>query len=137
VHDTAYTKELLVANWDNGYRDLIATIDLSTYRRLKWEKNIPFFLCSFTIPETMEKLPVDPRGLLAKVLEEGTSSGIKAMAGAEFEVSNDLYQFLLIRPLSSGEAADHFPFPLILHSTSSSVNQLNHWPTRNSIISIL
>ncbi|KIS00368.1 glutamine synthetase [Cryptococcus deuterogattii 2001/935-1] len=45
IHDHGYNKELLVANWDNGYRDLFAVIDLSTFRRLKWEKDIPFFLC--------------------------------------------------------------------------------------------
>ncbi|WWC65352.1 uncharacterized protein I303_107970 [Kwoniella dejecticola CBS 10117] len=87
IHDLAYTKELLVANWSNGYRDLWATIDLSTYRRLKWEKNIPFFLCSFIVPETNKPLIVDPRSLLRTVLDEGVGKelGFEAMAGAEFE----------------------------------------------------
>lgn len=87
VHDQAYNKELLVANWDNGYRDLFAIIDLSTFRRLKWEKDIPFFLCRFVIPETGEILPVDPRSLIAKVTDKGKDMGYKCMSGAEFEVS--------------------------------------------------
>ncbi|OXG23341.1 glutamine synthetase [Cryptococcus neoformans Tu401-1] len=85
IHDQAYNKELLVANWDNGYRDLFAIIDLSTFRRLKWEKDIPFFLCRFVIPETGEILPVDPRSLIAKVTDKGKDMGYKCMSGAEFE----------------------------------------------------
>lgn len=87
VHDQGYNKELLVANWDNGYRDLFAVIDLSTFRRLKWEKDIPFFLCKFIIPEKGESLPVDPRSLIEKVTDKGKAMGYKCMSGAEFEVS--------------------------------------------------
>lgn len=66
---------------------MFAVIDLSTFRRLKWEKDIPFFLCRFVIPETGEVLPVDPRSLIAKVTDKGEAMGYKCMSGAEFEVS--------------------------------------------------
>ncbi|ORX41117.1 hypothetical protein BD324DRAFT_575254 [Kockovaella imperatae] len=85
IHDAPYHKELLVSNKANGYRDLIAKIDLSTYRRLPWERNIPFFLCSFVDPETSSPLDVDPRSLLQGVIGQAEELGYKAMAGAEFE----------------------------------------------------
>ncbi|WVQ70556.1 hypothetical protein IAR50_000075 [Cryptococcus sp. DSM 104548] len=85
IHDQTYSKELLVANWDNGYRDLLAVIDLSTFRRLPWEKNVPFFLCRFIIPETGKILPVDPRSLIMDVTDKAQEKGYKCMSGAEFE----------------------------------------------------
>jgi glutamine synthetase len=75
-----------VSNRANGYRDLLAVIDLSSYRRLAWEKNLPFFLCSFIVPETGDWLAVDPRSALKMVLEKAEKKGWKCMSGAEFEV---------------------------------------------------
>ena len=88
VHDSAYFKELLISNKANGYRDLLAKIDLSTYRRLPWERNIPFFLCSFIDPDTSSPLAADPRSLLSGVIDQAEGMGYRAMAGAEFEVSS-------------------------------------------------
>lgn len=87
VHDAAYTKELLVGNNDNGFRDLLAEIDITTYCRLSWEYNIPLFLVNFVIPETGERLPVDPRNVLAKITSEAEAKWkYKCIAGAELEV---------------------------------------------------
>jgi glutamine synthetase len=88
VHDQAYFRELLVSNRANGHRDLIASVDLATYRRLPWEKNVPFFLCRFTVPETGKYLDVDPRGVIADVVGRAGKQGWKCLAGAEFEVSH-------------------------------------------------
>jgi len=85
MHDMTYTKELLVSNKANGYRDLIAQVDLSTYRRLSWEKNLPFFLVKFLVPETGKGLDADPRGLLEGVVSKAEEQGWTPMAGAEFE----------------------------------------------------
>ncbi|KAL1409867.1 hypothetical protein Q8F55_003866 [Vanrija albida] len=85
MHDQTYSRELLVSNRGNGYRDILARVDLATYRRLPWENNIPFFLVSFTTPETGLPLEVDPRSLLETVLEKATDKGWTGMAGAEFE----------------------------------------------------
>jgi glutamine synthetase len=79
--------EQLVSNKGNGYRDLLAIIDLSSYRRLVWEKNMPFFLVSFVDPETGKPLPVDPRSALKSVLDKMEAKGWQGMSGAEFEVS--------------------------------------------------
>jgi len=85
LHDTAYSRELLVANSANGYRDLIATIDLSTLRYIPWEKGVPFFLVSFLDPEKKTPISVCPRGLLKKIEEQAEQSGWQCFAGVEFE----------------------------------------------------
>lgn len=85
VHDINYTRELLIANEANGYKDLIALVDLSTYRRLEWEEDAPFFLLRLIDPDTRKSVSVDPRSVLDTVTKN--TSGWKCMAGAELEVS--------------------------------------------------
>ncbi|CAE6504156.1 unnamed protein product [Rhizoctonia solani] len=85
MHDLVYPNELLVSNRANGYRDILARIDLSTYRRVSWEANVPFFLLSFLDPETLEPIPVCPRGTLAKAVELAGSAGWEPVAGVEYE----------------------------------------------------
>jgi len=75
-----------VSNKGNGWRDLIAKVDLSTYRRIPWERNVPLFLVRFITPETGDALAVDPRTALRSVVEKAESSGWTCMSGAEFEV---------------------------------------------------
>ncbi|KAG0325220.1 hypothetical protein BGZ99_000935 [Dissophora globulifera] len=88
MHDKTYAEELSVSNAANGYRDIIAIPDLSTFRRIPWEDNIPFFLLSFFDPTTREPLAVCPRGVLKRVTDELASLGWEAMCGAEFEFFN-------------------------------------------------
>lgn len=87
IHDTVYSRELLISNKANGYRDILARIDLSTYRRIPWEDNVPFFLVSFLDPDTKEPLVVDPRGILRITTERAASLGFECFAGVEYEVS--------------------------------------------------
>lgn len=75
-----------MSNKSNGYRDLNAQIDLSTYRQIPWEDNIPFFLVYFYDQGDDKPLPVDPRSALAKVTDEAKAMGWDCMTGAEFEV---------------------------------------------------
>lgn len=86
LHDTVYTKELLISNRANGYRDLLARVDLSTYRRIPWEGNIPFFLVSFLDPDTREPIPPCPRGTLSKAIKAASDLGWKCLSGVEYEV---------------------------------------------------
>ncbi|KAF9579222.1 hypothetical protein BGW38_004605 [Lunasporangiospora selenospora] len=88
MHDKTYTDELSVSNADNGYRDIVAIPDLSTYRRIPWENNIPFFMLSFLEPTSRKPLAVCPRSVLKKVTDELASLGWEAMCGAEFEFFN-------------------------------------------------
>ncbi|KAF2190438.1 glutamine synthetase/guanido kinase [Zopfia rhizophila CBS 207.26] len=89
MHDQTYFKELKISNKENGYRDLIAIPDLSSFRRIPWENNIPFFLVSFYDPDTKSSLSVCPRSLLKRTVDKLAENGLGAMAGAEYE----FYQF--------------------------------------------
>lgn len=85
MHDQVYSKELLVSNKANGYRDLSARIDLDSYRRIPWEDNLPFFLIRFFNPDG-SPLAVCPRSLLRSVTQTAQRDlGLVCMAGAEFE----------------------------------------------------
>jgi len=83
MHDQTYFKELKISNAENGYHDLIAIPDLSTYRRIPWENDVPFFLISFFDPDTMKPVSACPRGLLKTALEKLQKKGYGAMAGGE------------------------------------------------------
>ncbi|KAI0723955.1 glutamine synthetase/guanido kinase [Cerioporus squamosus] len=85
MHDTVYSPELLISNRANGYRDLIASIDLATYRRIPWENNVPFFLVSFLDPDTKKPICADPRGALRQVVIKAQSKGWRPIAGCEYE----------------------------------------------------
>ncbi len=81
MHDTTYVRELRISNRENGYRDLIAVPDLSSFRRIPWEGGVPFFLVSFLDPDTNEPLCACPRGLLKRQLQKLEARGYGAMAG--------------------------------------------------------
>ncbi|KAG8746940.1 hypothetical protein FRC10_003111 [Ceratobasidium sp. 414] len=110
MHDMVYPNELLVSNRANGYRDIIARIDLATYRRISWEANVPMFLVSFLDPETLEPIPVCPRGTLAKAIEAAKSFGWEPVAGVEYEYfqfketpnTADGKSFTNLSPLTTG-----------------------------------
>ncbi|KIJ41255.1 hypothetical protein M422DRAFT_209374 [Sphaerobolus stellatus SS14] len=122
IHDQVYSRELLVSNKGNGYRDVIARVDLSTYRRIPWENNVPFFLVSFFDPDTKEPLFICPRMTLQKAMKEAEHHGWQCMAGAEFEY----FQFKET-PHSIAEKGFTNPTPLTpgMHGYSLLRPQLN------------
>ncbi len=81
MHDQTYFKELTISNAENGYHDLIAIPDLSTYRRIPWEDDVPFFLVSFFDPDSGKPVCACPRGLLKTVVQKLQLQGLGAMAG--------------------------------------------------------
>lgn len=81
MHEQTYSPELKISNSENGYRDIVAKIDLSSFRRIPWEDNLPFFLVSFYDPDTNDRLSACPRGLLARMMEKVEKQGYGAMAG--------------------------------------------------------
>ena len=91
MHDMTYIRELKISNAENGYKDLTAKIDLSSYRRIPWEDNIAFFLVSFFDPDTNDRVSACPRGLLRTATSKLEKAGYRAMAGAE-------YEFFVFRP---------------------------------------
>ncbi|TID19408.1 glutamine synthetase/guanido kinase [Venturia nashicola] len=88
MHDQTYFRELKISNKENGYRDLLAVPDLQSFRRIPWEKNIPFFLISFLDPDTGKSISACPRSLLKRTLAKLEKDGYGAMAGAELEFFN-------------------------------------------------
>jgi glutamine synthetase len=85
MHDLTYFRELKISNKDNGYRDLIAKIDLSSFRRIPWEDNVPFFLVTFNDPDTDKPICACPRSLLHQTLAKVQKAGYGSKAGAEYE----------------------------------------------------
>ena len=83
MHDQTYEKELKISNKENGYHDIVAKPDLSSFRRIPWEDNVPFFLLRFYDPDNGIPICADPRGLIATVAEQLRRNGIKSMAGGE------------------------------------------------------
>lgn len=87
MHDQTYFKELKVSNKENGYRDLIAVPDLSSFRRIPWENDVPFFLVTFFDPNTRNPISVCPRGLLRTAADKLTKNGLTALAGGEHSLA--------------------------------------------------
>lgn len=83
MHDQTYFKELKISSLQNGYRDILAEVDLSSYRRIPWENNVPFFMCSFREPDG-DSLSACPRSLLERTCAKMAKKGVGAMAGGEF-----------------------------------------------------
>lgn len=85
MHDQTYYRELKISNKDNGYRDVIAKVDLSSFRRISWDnvKETPFFLVDFWDPDTGHSLSACPRSLLSRVKQKLRSKNVDAMAGGQ------------------------------------------------------
>ena len=49
MHDVLYAEEGPISSEKDGYGDFIAEVDLSSFRRLPFEDNIPFFLLKFKL----------------------------------------------------------------------------------------
>ncbi|KAF5265017.1 hypothetical protein FOXYS1_4180, partial [Fusarium oxysporum] len=101
MHDRTYIRELKISNAENGYHDLLAIPDLSTFRRIPWEDDVPLFLVDFLDPDTKKPICACPRGLVKTQLEKLKEHGYGAMAGAEYE----FYQFKSPDPSTSSPAA--------------------------------
>ena len=95
--------------WHTGYPDSPARIDLSTFRKIPWENDVPFFLGEL-IDADGEPSYVCPRQLLKKVLQNANDAGYKPFFSQEFEWYNfaetpqTIYdkQFKDLKPLTPG-----------------------------------
>ncbi|VVT46659.1 uncharacterized protein SAPINGB_P001323 [Magnusiomyces paraingens] len=102
MHDKTYAHRSAISNEENGFRDMLAIIDLTSYRRIPWESTngrlrggsneMPFFLVHFCDPETHAPIAPDPRSLLATMASRIADSSafkdlnpIAPFAGMEFE----------------------------------------------------
>lgn len=86
-HDKMYPEESTYCTTEEGFKDLLACIDLSSFRRISWEDNLPLFLVNFQ-DEEGKSLKICPRSLLKDVVQKArTQLGCESLAGVEFEVS--------------------------------------------------
>lgn len=108
VNDQCYDHSSYTG-WHDGYPDSLVKIDLSTFRLIPWEKDVPFFLCDFEeLPG--KPLPICPRQLLKRIVSKATQSGFKPMFGMEFEWFNfretpqslESKNFSSLEPISPG-----------------------------------
>ncbi|RKD92758.1 glutamine synthetase [Mangrovibacterium diazotrophicum] len=96
-----------LTGWHTGYPDKKASIDLTTYRNVPWDNNIPYFLGDFGQDESN---PACPRTLLKKIRNQATEMGYSAIFAAEFEWFNFLTtpnelaadKFHTLEPISPG-----------------------------------
>ncbi|HEV8081624.1 MAG TPA: glutamine synthetase family protein [Chitinophagaceae bacterium] len=106
--DVAYNN-VEYTGWHTGYPDAPAKIDLSTFRKIPWEDDVPFFLGEM-IEVNGEPSHVCPRQLLKKVLKDAEQEGYLPYFSQEFEWYNfaetpqSIYdkQFKNLTPLTPG-----------------------------------
>ncbi len=84
--DAAYDNSQFTG-WHTGYPDAAARLDLSTFRKIPWENDIPFFLGEI-LGKKNEPPYVCPRQLLKKVLKDAQQAGFLPYFSQEFEWYN-------------------------------------------------
>ena len=108
ANDVSYDN-VTYTGWHTGYPDAPAKIDLSTFRKIPWESDVPFFLGEMMANDSKPS-PVCPRQLLKKVLSDANSKGYLPFFSQEFEWFNfeetpksvNEKQFKNLTPLTPG-----------------------------------
>ncbi|TKK69416.1 glutamine synthetase [Ilyomonas limi] len=121
--------------WHTGYPDAPARIDITTFRKIPWEADLPFFLGEL-IDKDGNPCYVCPRQLLKKVLHEAQQQGYTPYFSQEFEWFNFAEtpqtacdkQFKNLTPLTPGM----FGYSILRSSLKNSFfndlfNDLNHF----------
>lgn len=86
VADVVYDN-VTFTGWHTGYPDCPGVLDLTSFRKIPWENNVPFFLGELT-DQTGSPSAVCPRQLLKKILGEATTMGYTPFFSQEFEWYN-------------------------------------------------
>src|SRR3954463_16553238 len=73
-----------LTGWHTGYPDKLCRIDLSTFRTVPWQNDIPFFLADFTAADGTS-LAACPRSLLKRITAECEALGYHPEFAQEFE----------------------------------------------------
>ena len=108
MNDACYDN-VKITGWHTGYGDLDAKIDVSTFRTIPWEDDVPFFLADFDTQDKGKNY-VCPRTLLKKVIAQAESMNFRPLFSQEFEwfnyreSSSSLYEknFQNLKPITSG-----------------------------------
>jgi glutamine synthetase len=72
--------------WHTGYPDAAVHLDLSSFRKIPWENDIPFFLGELI--QQKNTISPCPRSLLKKVLDDAAAAGFTPLFSQEFEWYN-------------------------------------------------
>ena len=94
---------LRLTNWDNGYPDVYAVPDLSTFRAVPWRPGVGHVI-SDIVTHHRQSSRLDPRAVLRRVLDRLAGLGYTAKIGVELE-------FYLLE-------ADGTPFQRDIHAYS-------------------
>lgn len=86
ANDVAYDKGQYTG-WHTGYPDAPTRIDLTTFRKIPWENDMPFFLGEI-VDKKGKSAHVCPRKLLKKVEGDAQDAGFTPMFAQEFEWFN-------------------------------------------------
>lgn len=73
--------------WHTGYPDAAVQLDLRSLRRVPWDEGVPFVLGDF-VDAAGAGLPVCPRQLLRRVIQQADDLDLIATVGMEFEWFN-------------------------------------------------
>jgi glutamine synthetase len=73
--------------WHTGFPDSTVRLDLTTYRRVPWDDNVPFFLGDF-VDVSGAPSAVCPRQVCKGVLARAAKAGFEVHAGVEYEWFN-------------------------------------------------
>ncbi len=86
ANDACYDNTIWTG-WHTGFPDSLARLDLSTFRRVPWDDEVPFFLGDF-VEAGGAPLPVCPRQLYKRILARADKMGFQVLAGLEYEWFN-------------------------------------------------
>jgi glutamine synthetase len=84
--DTGY-ENAEFTGWHTGFPDANAQVDVSTYRNVPWDSNVPFFLADF-VGKQGGPHDICPRQLLKRMKKQANDLGYGASFGQEFEFFN-------------------------------------------------
>lgn len=76
-----------VTGWHSGYPDAKAKLDMSSFREIPWENNLPFFIADFSEDKKYAEASC-PRSLLKRIKKQCGEMGFKAVFAQEFEWFN-------------------------------------------------
>lgn len=85
-NDVTYDK-IKFTGWHSGYPDAKTAIDTSTFRKVPWDDDVPFFLCDFQ-DDKGNGLDICPRSLLKKINKDAQDMGYRSIFAQEFEWFN-------------------------------------------------
>jgi glutamine synthetase len=86
-NDATYDDTVSVTGWNSGFPDNVCRIDLSTFRLIPWQNDLPFFLADFHHSDDNAR-EVCPRTLLRLIAAEAEVLGFLPRFAQEFEWYN-------------------------------------------------